>query len=130
MPLTTEAKTAMFEILKASLENCCPPMVIAKSSPAGIEIIGNKPVPYGYKKEIVPGMYFASAVLRKDVVSFYVFPLYAHAKEFEVIAPTAIKCLKGKTCFTFKKPEQVIKKEIDAILKKGMEVWDKEGYMQ
>lgn len=71
MPLTAEAKTAMFNTLKECLEKCCPPMVITKNSDTGIELIGNKPVPYGFKKEIVPGMYFASAILRKDVVSFY-----------------------------------------------------------
>lgn len=105
-------------------------MVIAKESDAGLEIMGNKAVPYGHDKKIIPGMYFASVVPRKDMVSFYIFPIYAHAEDFASLAPVAIKCLKGKTCFNFKKPEQVIEKEIDAMLKKGMAVWKKEGYMQ
>ena len=64
------------------------------------------------------------------MVSFYLFPLYGGAEHFKNIAPIAMKCLKGKTCFNFKKPEQVIKKEISALLKQGMDVWKKQGYMK
>lgn len=130
MPLTAEATKQITTILRESLHECCPPMVITKESEKGMEIIGNKPVPYGYKKIIVPGMYFSSFVARKDMVSFYIFPLYGGEEYFKNIAPLAMKCLKGKTCFNFKKPEQVIKSEIDALLKKGVEVWKQQGYMK
>lgn len=130
MPLTAEATKQITTILRESLRECCPPMVITKESEKGMEIIGNKPVPYGYKKVIVPGMYFSSFVARKDMVSFYIFPLYGGEKHFKNIAPLAMKCLKGKTCFNFKKPEQVIKSEIDALLKKGVEIWVQQGYMK
>ena len=92
--------------------------------------MGNKPVPYGSTKKIVPGMYFSSAVARKDMVSFYYFPLYYHEKDFKDTIPTMIKCLKGKTCFNFKKPEQVNTKELNALLKKGVQAWKKNGYMK
>jgi len=130
MPLTPESKLTITTTLREALNTCCPPMVKVKESADGMEIIGNKPVPYGYKKEIIPGMFFASFIARKDMVSFYLFALYGHPDEFKSIAPTAMKCLKGKTCFNFKKPEQVIKKEIDALLKMGMQVWKEQGYMK
>ena len=105
-------------------------MVVSKDKKDVFEIMGNKAVPYGSKKVIVPGMYFSSVVARKDMVSFYVFPLYYREKEFTTIIPTLSKYLKGKTCFNFKKPEQVNTKELNAMLKKGMAFWKKDGYMK
>jgi hypothetical protein len=130
MPITPEIQYRIFEQLKSCLEACCPPMVQVKNTADSYEIMGNKPVPYGSDKKIIPGMYFASIVARKDMVSFYFFPMYTHGAEFSKLAPTAYKCLRGKTCFNFKKPEQVIEKEIIALLKKGMQVWKREGYMK
>jgi len=105
-------------------------MVVSKDKSNCYEIIGNKPVPYGSKKKIVPGIYFSSTVARKDMVSFYLFPIYYNQKEFVDIAPTAMKCLKGKTCFNFKKEEHIIDKELDALLDKGAQIWKKLGYMK
>ena len=105
-------------------------MVASKDKEGVYEIMGNKPVPYGNKKTIVPGMYFCSVVARKDMVSFYFFPIYYHIPDFIGLIPTMAKCLKGKTCFNFKKPEQVNTKELTALMKKGVVAWKKAGYMQ
>ena len=130
MPITAEAKASIFSLLKKIMEDNSPPLVIKKNSKEGIEVIGNTPTPYGYKKEIVPGMYFASALIRKDNVSFYFFPIYGAPKEFEKLAPSAMKCLDGKTCFHFKKEEQVIEKEIRSLFKKGIEAYRKQGWVK
>jgi len=105
-------------------------MVHSKGSDEAYQVMGNKPVPYGYKKEIVPGMYFSSVVIRKDSVNFYFFPTYMNPGEYKTLAPSIFKLLKGKTCFHFKKEEQVNEKELDAILKKGIVHWKKAGYMK
>lgn len=130
MPLKPETRKAIFEKLKASLQKQCPPMVCAKDKPDCYEIIGNKPVPYGSRKKIVPGLYFAGTVARKDMVSFYFMPIYYHQKDFVDIAPTLLKSLKGKACFNFKKSEEVNEKEVVALLKKGVQAWRKLGYMK
>ena len=130
MPLTPEVRTQIFESIREILKKQIPPMVVSKDKENVYELMGNKPVPYGYKKVIVPGMYFSSVVARKDMISFYFFPIYFRNKEFIELIPTMAKYLKGKTCFNFKKPEQVNKKELAALLKKGVQVWKKEGYMK
>jgi hypothetical protein len=130
MPLKTDDKTAIIAQLRKSLSKCCPPMVVSKDTEDTLELIGNKPVPYGSKKKIVPGMYFASFVARKDSVSLYFFAIYFHAKDYEKTIPNLGKVLKGKTCFIFKKPEQVFAKELDAMLKQGVKAWKKNGYMK
>ena len=55
MPITEETRILIFNKLKKNLEKFTPPMVaIVDSSTGSYEIIGNKPVPYGYSKKIVP----------------------------------------------------------------------------
>ncbi len=130
MPLSEQETTAIVQQLKKALLKCTPPMVIAKESDAGMELIGNKEVPYGSKKQLVPGMYFSSYVVRKDMVSFYLFPMYMHMPEFEPLMPTLKKSLKGKSCFNFKKSAQIEPKELAAILKQGVAAFKKFGYMK
>jgi hypothetical protein len=129
MPLSLTERSAIFQLLVTALQKCCPPMVESKSTKDAFEIIGNKPVPYGSTKKIIPGMYFASAVARKDMVSFYLFPLYSDAVYFEGVAPSLEKCLKGKTCYNFKKTSEVDVKELDKLLKKAVQLWKKAGYL-
>ncbi|MBI3005818.1 MAG: hypothetical protein HYY49_10450 [Ignavibacteriales bacterium] len=130
MPLKPQVRKNIFTKLKAALAKQCPPMVKAKDTSDTFEIIGNKAVPYGSTKKAVPGMYFSSVVARKDMVSFYFMPAYDDRKGFNNIAPTAMKCLKGRTCFNFKKEEQVVEKELDALLSEGAEIWKKQGYVK
>lgn len=105
-------------------------MVVSKNKKDVFEIIGNKPVPYGSKKVMVPGLFFSCVFARKEMISLHLMPIYYHEKEFEPLMPTMIKYLKGKACFNFKKPEEVNRKELNAVLKKGMEMWKKNGYMK
>lgn len=130
MPITPADKKIIFDTLKSALEKQAPPMVACKDKEHVFELMGNKPVPYGSKKTIVPGMYFSSVVSRKDSVNFYFFPIYFHLDDYKKICPTILKCLKGKTCFHFKKTEQVNEKELNAMLKKGAVAWKKMGYMK
>lgn len=130
MPLKPEVRQAIFHKLRAALKKHSPPMVCSKDTADTYELIGNKPVPYGSTKKMVPGMYFSSVVARKEMVSFYLFPLYYHEREFRDLAPTVMRCLKGKSCFNFKKEEEVVEKELYALLKKGVQSWKKQGYLK
>jgi len=130
MPLIPVARKAIFDKLKSALEQQCPPMVCSKDKAGVYEIIGNKPVPYGSTKKVVPGMYFASAVARKDMVSFYFMPIYYHRELFAPVAPSLLKSLKGKACFNFRKVEQVDEKELKALLDRGVKAWRKMKYVE
>jgi hypothetical protein len=129
MAITDATRLIIFNKLKTQLNKIAPPMV-AKCDDAAMvyEIMGNKPVPYGYDKKIVPGMYFASIAQRKDSVAFYFFPAYLN-EGMQAHAPSLFKCLKGKTCFHFKKEEQVDENELANLLDAGLQAWIKLGYM-
>jgi len=105
--------------------------MVAKTDPVhhNYELIGNTPVPYGYNKKIIPGMFFAAIAQRKHTVAFHFFPYYANTKLKEM-APSLNNCLTGKTCFHFKNAEQINEQELAALLKKGMDAWKKAGYVK
>ena len=130
MPITEEARTLIFTKLKRNFEKFTPPLVIKIDElNRSFELIGNKPVPYGYDKKIVPGMFFASVVQRKESVTFHFFPLYMDPT-LNGLALSLYKCLKGKTCFHFKKEEQIDEKELTLLIEKGLLAWEKSGYME
>ena len=83
MPLTAQTRNLIFEKIKSVLQKQSPPMVMSKNSANCFELIGNKPVAYGSKKQLVPGMYFSSVVARKNMISFYFFPMYYHLDDFK-----------------------------------------------
>ena len=130
MPITTETKQAIFEKLKEILQNHCPPLVNSKNSESAFEVIGNTPAAYGSKKEMVPGMYFSSIAFRKDSVVFYFFPTYKHESEFKGLAPKTWKCLKGETCFHFKKMEDINEEELNALMEKGIKAFSRMGWIK
>src|SRR3990170_9083158 len=111
MPISDEIRNEIYNKLKKHLKACMPPMKSASTAHHSFHIIGNKPVPYGYDKKIVPGMFFAGIANRKDSVTLHFFPIYMDGK-LKSVAPSLVKCLKGKTCFHFKKVEQINDKEL------------------
>jgi hypothetical protein len=128
-PLNSETKKKIFNKIVKELEKFTPPMIHKKDSAQGYELIGDKPVPYGSKRVIIPGMSFASAMIRTDSVAFYFFPCYMDPS-MEKVAPSVFKHAKGKTCFHFKKVEDVNEKELAALLKAGSIAWKKAGYLK
>ena len=129
MAITSEGRIIIFDKIKSCLENFVPPLVVSPNSLDGTyEVIGNHPVPYGYDKKLVPGMFFASIVHRKESVAFHFFPAYMNPALLEV-APALKKLLKGKTCYHFKEEAQVNESELKLLLQEGIIVWKKLGYL-
>jgi len=129
MSITPETREEIFSKLKNTLKKYSPPMVASRGSEQGFQLIGNKPVPYGSANKIIPGMFFAAATHAKNSVTLHFFPCYMNRSMLEV-APNLMKKLKGKTCFHFRKAEDVDEKELNALLKKGVSAWTKMGYMK
>ena len=76
MPITEETRTIIFNKLRRNLEKFAPPLVIKIDEiNRSCELIGNKPVPYGYDKKLVPGMFFASVAKEKRALHF-IFSLF------------------------------------------------------
>lgn len=74
-------------------------------------------------------MFFAGLMTKKDYIGFYFMPIYTHPSKFEDVPPELKKCLKGKSCFHIKKPDALVLKQIEDLLKKGYEVYREEGWI-
>ena len=77
-----------------------------------------------WKKEI----FFASAHIKKNYVSFYLMPVYMYPDLLKNISPELKKHMQGKSCFNFKKVEPELLNELNQLVKKGFERLMKEEY--
>jgi len=120
-------KPAIFSKVKALVEKYSENMDVRSDTDKNYGLYGKKTVT-AYNKE-VEGMYFASAVVNKNFIGFYFFPIYTHPQEFNKIPAELRKCLKGKSCFHIKGEDERLMKQIDSILNKGFKLYKKEGWI-
>ena len=91
------------------------------------EVSGNKQAMQG--KQLVDGFYFASVVPKPKDVRLYFFPIYTHPVFFDSISPELRKCLKGKSCFHFKKLTQELRSHIESMITLGVKIYSKENLL-
>ena len=77
-----------------------------------------------WKKEL----FFASAQVKKNYVSFYLMPVYMYPELLKNISPELKKRMQGKSCFNFKKVEPSLFDELSQLTKQGFERFMKENY--
>ena len=111
------------EILKSILKAQVPTLRVRKDEPTVLEMCCTKEVMQGKQK--VDGYYFASIVPKPKDIRFYYFPIYTHVSEFS-LSDDLQKALKGKSCFHIKKLSAKMEKEIDEMVKKGIEIYKKD----
>lgn len=126
----TDYREEIFEKLKIILQQYSPPLVCDEDTSAKYNLIGNVPVPYGASKQVIPGMYFATAAITKTKTSLYFFPIYMNGKELSEKIPQLKKALSGKTCFNFSKPEEADETELHLLIKQGIDFYKKQGYVK
>lgn len=68
-----------------------------------------------WKKEL----FFGSAQIKKNYVSFYLMPVYMYPDLLNGISPELEKHMQGKSCFNFKKVEPELLQELAALTEKG-----------
>lgn len=120
-------KNEIFTALKKTLSQYAPPCVVTSDTDFVYHLFGTKPASVG--KSSYDGIYFASAVIRKNYVAFHFFPIYTHVDQFENINAELRKCLKGKSCFHIKRTDDPLFDQIKQALDKGIEVYQKEGWL-
>jgi hypothetical protein len=75
-----------------------------------------------WKKEL----FFGSAQIKKNYVSFYLMPVYMHPELLTDISPELKKHMQGKSCFNFKKVEPELFQELAGLAEKSYERFQKE----
>lgn len=72
--------------------------------------------------------YFASTVIRKNYVSFYLMSIYTNPELLEGISPALNKRRQGKSCFNFKQIDETLFSELKALVAKSLPVYQQLGY--
>ena len=111
----------VFEELKNILKPYAKTLTIKTDTPDSYYLDG--PYSEKWKKEL----FFGSAQIKKNYVSFYLMPVYMYPELLKDISPGLKKHMQGKSCFNFKKVEPDLFKELETLTYKGAEKFEKEN---
>ncbi|MGZ9235045.1 MAG: hypothetical protein ACXW4E_05925 [Anaerolineales bacterium] len=76
-----------------------------------------------WKKEL----FFGSAQIKKNYVSFYLMPVYMYPELLVDVSPELKKRMQGKSCFNFKRVEPDLFNELAALTRTGAEKFKEEN---
>src|SRR5687768_8646743 len=76
-----------------------------------------------WKKEL----FFGSAQIKKNYVSFYLMPVYMYPELLKEVSLELKKHMQGKSCFNFKKVEPELFDELAILTRKGAEKFKEEN---
>ena len=103
----------VFEKLKSILKQYEKDLTVKVDSKDTYYLDG--PYTEKWKKEL----FFGSAQIKKNYVSFYLMPVYMYPDLLKGISPELEKHRQGKSCFNFKKVEPELLQELAALTEKG-----------
>lgn len=106
--------------LRSILQPYADKLTLTLDAPQGISIDG----PYSEKWK--KPLFFASAQIKKNYVSFYFMPVYMFPDLLDGISPELRKHMQGKSCFNFKKMEPALFDELAELTRVGYERFQKE----
>ena len=120
MPSQTDFP-AIFEQLKNILKPYAGDLTVKADTADTYYLDG----PYSemWKKDL----FFGSAQIKKNYVSFYLMPVYMYPELLNEISPELKKHMQGKSCFNFKKVELALFEELAALTRKGAEKFKEEN---
>jgi len=110
----------VFEQLKSILQPYAKGLTLKADSTDAFQLDGL------YSEKWKKELFFGSAQVRKNYVSFYLMPVYMYPDLLKGISPELRKHMQGKSCFNFKKVEPELFEELSALAKKGYERFQKE----
>ena len=113
--------SVVFEQLKNILVPYAKYLTVKTDTPDTYYLDG--PYSEKWKKEL----FFGSAQIKKNYVSFYLMPVYMYPELLKDISPELKKRMQGKSCFNFKRVEPDLFKELKALTNKGAEKFKKEN---
>ena len=74
-----------------------------------------------YSEKWKKQLFFGSAQVKKNYVSFYLMPVYMYPELLKDISPDLKKRMQGKSCFNFKKVEPDLFDELAVLTRKSVE---------
>src|ERR1044071_4417088 len=113
--------SSVFEQLKNILEPYAEKLTLTTDTSDTYYIDG--PYSEKWKKQL----FFASTMVKKNYVSFYLMPVYMYPDLLNDISPALKKRMQGKSCFNFRKVEPDLFRELAELTQKGVARFKKEA---
>ena len=110
----------IFEELKAILKPHAEKLTLTTDTLDTYYVDG--PYSEKWKKQL----FFGSAQIKKNYVSFYLMPVYLYPDLLNDISPELKKRMQGKSCFNFKKVEPGLFKELAELTDRSVERFKQE----
>src|SRR5215208_3965645 len=110
----------VFEQLKNILKPYARNLTVKADTPDTYYLDG--PYSEKWQKEL----FFSSAQIKKNYVSFYLMPVYMYPELLNNVSPALKKRMQGKSCFNFKKVETQLFDELAILTRKGAEKFKEE----
>ena len=111
----------VFEQLKNILKPYAEKLTLTTDTPDTYYIDG--PYSEKWKKQL----FFASTIIKKNYVSFYLMPVYMYPELLNGISPELKKRMQGKSCFNFKRVEPGLFQELSDLTRKSVEKFQQEN---
>ena len=105
----------VFGHLKSILTPFEPKLTVTADTSGAYSLDG--PYSEKWKKQL----FFGSAQIKKNYVSFYLMPVYMFPDLLKDISPELRKHMQGKSCFNFKKFEPDMFEELSRLTRKSLE---------
>jgi len=110
----------VFEQLKTILKTYAEKLTLKADTSDTYYIDG--PYSEKWKKQL----FFGSAQIKKNYVSFYLMPVYMYPELLNDLSPELKKRMQGKSCFNFKKVEPDLFSELADLTRKSVEKFQQE----
>jgi hypothetical protein len=111
----------VFEQLKNILKPYATNLTVKTDTPDTYYLDG--PYSEKWKKHL----FFGSAQIKKNYVSFYLMPVYMYPELLKDISPELKRHMQGKSCFNFKKVEPDLFQELEDLTGKSVEKFKQEN---
>jgi len=103
--------TPVFQQLKSILQPFASKLTVTTDTKETYSLDGP------YNENWKRNLFFGSAQVKKNYVSFYLMPVYMYPDLLKHISPELKKHMQGKSCFNFKKVEPDLFKELANLTK-------------
>lgn len=80
-----------------------------------------------YSEKWKKQLFFGSAQVKKNYVSFYLMPVYMYPELLKDVSPELRKHMQGKSCFNFKTVEPELFRELEELTRKSVEKFRQEN---
>lgn len=75
-------------------------------------------------------LFFGAVQIKKNYVSFHLFPVYVFSELLESISPELRKRMQGKSCFNFTAVDEPLLEELGRLTDTGMRRFEAAGYVK